>query len=530
MISMFSPWLALVYTAVVCAAYIISLCAYRVFFHPLAKYPGPLSYKLSGWPLVWQAYKGDRHIWHLLDHEKYGPIVRIAPNTLSFNTTSAVHAIYGTRAANVKKGEWYKTFDIAAGTYSSFTETDREKHAIKRRWMTPAFSTDSIKTNEPLLIDIIERFCESLQPKKDEWGEKWNAHQVGVYLGFDLMGALVFGSDFKSVQEEHNRDLADSVLPAQKLLYWLSYLPVASLVRPLLRSQLLEMIGGKPVRDNNRLIDYGKAQVQARRGNEGNQKDFSNGKDFLSKLAYNGDKKTGWQPTLLDLDTESLNMIIAGADPFSEVFTGTLFYLVHNADCLKKVTDEIRSTFASPSEIVSGTNLTSCTYLHACLEESLRRIAPVPSHVPRIVLPGGATIDGCFLPPGTVVGVPQYALHHNAAYFACPFTFSPERFLVSPDNPRSAIDEMRRGFEPFGLGVRGCIGKNLAYVQLKLSLAHLLWRFEVRETVDEAERGLGCGRPGLGIGRERADEYQLWDALGAVRDGPVVEVRSAGNV
>ncbi|KAF2439979.1 benzoate 4-monooxygenase cytochrome P450 [Karstenula rhodostoma CBS 690.94] len=524
-VSAFSPWEALTYAAVALTGYIISLCAYRVFFHPLAKYPGPLSYKLSGWPLVWQAYKGDRHIWHLLDHDKYGPVVRIAPNTLSFNTTSAVHAIYGTRTANVKKGEWYKTFDIAAGTYSSFTETDREKHAIKRRWMAPAFSTESVKANEPLLINIIERFCESLKPEGDGWGAKWNAHQMGVYLGFDLMGALVFGSDFKSVQEEGNRDLADCVLPAQKLLYWLSYLPVASLVRPFLRSQLLEIVGGKPVRDNNRLIDYGKAQVQARRSNEDNEKGFNDAIDFLSKLAYNGDKKTGWQPSSLDLDTESLNMIIAGADPFSQVFTGTLFYLVHNADCLKKVTSEIRSTFASPSEIVSGPKMNSCTYLHACIEESLRRLAPVPSHVPRVVLPGGTTVDGTYLPPGTVVGVPQYALHHNPAYFAAPFAFSPERWLPSSSNPQSAIDEMRRAFEPFGLGVRGCIGKNHAYAQLKLSLAHFLWRFEIREC--EGEKGVGCGRPGLGTGRERVDEYQLWDALGAVRDGPVVEVKWA---
>lgn len=120
----------------------------------------------------------------------------------------------------MKKGEWYKTFDVAAGTYSSFTETDREKHAIKRRWMTPAFATESLKANESRVVAIIERFCESLKPEGDGWGKKWNAHQLSVYLGFDIMGALVFGSDFKSVQEEENRDLADSVLPAQKLLYW----------------------------------------------------------------------------------------------------------------------------------------------------------------------------------------------------------------------------------------------------------------------------------------------------------------------
>jgi cytochrome P450 len=117
---------------------------------------------------------------------------------------------------------------------------------------------------------------------------------------------------------------------------------VASLVRPFLRSRLLEVIGGKPVRDNNRLIDYGKAQVQARRGNEGAEKGSHDAKDFLSKLAYHDDKKTGWRPATLDLDTESLNMIIAGADPYSEVFTGVLFYLVHNPDCLAKATAEIR--------------------------------------------------------------------------------------------------------------------------------------------------------------------------------------------
>lgn len=149
-----------------------------------------------------------------------GPIVRIAPNTLSFNSASALSTVYGPRNANAKKGEWYRTFDIAAGTYSSFTETDREKHAIKRRWMSPAFSVDSMKANEPLIIDIVERFCETLKPTNSGWGTKWNMSEMCTYLGFDIMGALVFGCDFKTVQEKENRPLANSVLPASMLMYW----------------------------------------------------------------------------------------------------------------------------------------------------------------------------------------------------------------------------------------------------------------------------------------------------------------------
>ena len=119
-------------------------------------------------------------------------------------------------------------------------------------------------------------------------------------------------------------------------------------MRPFLRSQLFEILGGKPVRDNNRLIDYGKAQVQARRANDAHEKGFPDANDFLSRLAYNTDRKTGWHPSALDLDTESLNMIIAGADPFAQVFTGTLFYLVHNPECLEKVTAEIRYARTMP--------------------------------------------------------------------------------------------------------------------------------------------------------------------------------------
>jgi cytochrome P450 len=114
-------------------------------------------------------------------------------------------------------------------------------------------------------------------------------------------------------------------------------------VRPLLRSRFFEVMGGKPVVDNNRLIDYANAQVNARNKDEGNEKGTHTGRiDFLSHLIDAQDKKTGWKPTPAYLDTEALNMINAGADPYSSVLAGLLFYLVHNKDVLQKVTKEIR--------------------------------------------------------------------------------------------------------------------------------------------------------------------------------------------
>jgi cytochrome P450 len=268
-----------------------------------------------------------------------GPLVRIAPNTLSFNTETALSTIYGPRSANVEKGEWYKTFDIAAGSYSSFTETDRDMHAVRRRWLSPVFSTESLSENEPRVIEVIERFCKTLRPTTSGWGEKWSASELSTYLGFDIMGALVFGCDFRTVQEEENRPLARSVLPATRLMYYISYLPLAILVRPLLRTSFFEKLVGSAMKDNNSLIDYAYSQAQARIQQSSNVEKRI---DFLSHLVTAEDKKTGLRPTLADLGTEGLNVINAGADPYSGVLAGAFFYLVHNMEALQKATKEVR--------------------------------------------------------------------------------------------------------------------------------------------------------------------------------------------
>lgn len=163
--------------------------------------------------------------------------------------------------------------------------------------------------------------------------------------------------------------------------------------------------------------------------------------------------------------------------------------------------------------------------MYACIEETLRRAAPVPSHLPRVVLPGGMNIDGYHLPEGTVVGVSSYSIHHNSTHFPDPWSFQPERWVESTSVSQESINHARRAFWPFGLGTRQCIGKNLAYLQLKLSLAHVLHRYDLRLAPDDP--GRGGGGPCMEEGRQKEDEFQLWDAFGYGRDGPVVQFKKA---
>jgi hypothetical protein len=61
---------------------------------PLRRFPGPLLAKLSPAYLFVIELAGQRAFWVHSQHQHYGPVVRIAPNELSFATVDAAKDIY----------------------------------------------------------------------------------------------------------------------------------------------------------------------------------------------------------------------------------------------------------------------------------------------------------------------------------------------------------------------------------------------------------------------------------------------------
>ena len=67
-----------------------------------------------------------------------------------------------------------------------------------------------------------------------------------------------------------------------------------------------------------------------------------------------------------------------GSDTSATTLSGLFFYLVHNPDVHRKLEKEVRSTFADADDIISGPLLSSCVYLHACINETLRMSPSTP--------------------------------------------------------------------------------------------------------------------------------------------------------
>lgn len=148
---------------------------------------------------------------------------------------------------------------------------------------------------------------------------------------------------------------------------------------------------------------------------------------------------------------------------------------------------------------------------------------PKASSLPREILEGGLTIDGIFIPKGINVGTPLYVLHHDPEVFPEPWSFQPERWFASPSrgNTIEMVAAVKATCTPFLIGPMNCIGKNMAYIALKLALAHLLFSNDVRMSGAPT----GGGNENEEEGRRRSGEYQMRDWILGFRDGPMVEVK-----
>lgn len=73
------------------------LAAYNVYLHPLRRYPGPKLAAASQLLDVYHVLRGDNCKWTAELHGKYGTVVRVGPNELSYISPSANQTIFGGR-------------------------------------------------------------------------------------------------------------------------------------------------------------------------------------------------------------------------------------------------------------------------------------------------------------------------------------------------------------------------------------------------------------------------------------------------
>jgi cytochrome P450 len=252
-------------------------------------------------------------------------------------------------------------------------------------------------------------------------------------------------------------------------------------------------------------------------------------RDFFHYLFDTKDPLTGAPGyDLNELFGECEILTIAGSDTTAITMAAATFYLAHNPRIQEKLAREIATTFASSAEIAGGPKLQhTCKYLRAFIYETLRMAPPVPADLPRQVRAGGTTVENHLFPPGTLLSTSLYCLNYNSEIYPSPFVFKPERWLSESEDPEGSSESevalAESGHCAFSTGSRGCVGKNMAWLEMQIVIAKLVYALEIRP--DASGDCTGAGSPAFVEGRREKGQFQLYDAFVAMRDGPLVQFR-----
>ncbi|EXJ68907.1 uncharacterized protein A1O5_07839 [Cladophialophora psammophila CBS 110553] len=505
--------------------YLVYISIYRLFFHPLANYPGPLLAKLTTWYSAYHNYVNDVHIDILRCHAVYGDFVRYGPDRLVINSANGFHDIYG-HAKNIAKSKAYWALLGREEKWSVLTAWDKKVHGRKRRVIAQGFTEAAVRGYEPVIKENITILCKRLLASdgrdaapeaSSAWSLPLDMSKFANYLSFDIMTDVIFSVKRHLIENPDYRWITSCIESM------MNRIGVVSMV-PWTRWWGLGLhwaIKPDGVRAYLRFHDEAEYFAKARM----KQQLPEGRKDVYQNLLNAKDAQTGEGLPLPELLAETGLLIVAGSDTTSSALAGIFFYLSHNPSVYAKLAHEVRTTFPSVSSITHGPELRSCVYLHAVVDECLRMCPPVSAAPWRVVLEGGQRIDGHDIPEGTEVGTGLYSLMHNPAYFAEPFKFNPDRWIETEPNPAANIEIQRRAFVPFLSGARMCAAKNLAMAELLITTAQVLHTMDFK-VADGPEGKVGQGTVGMGVGRERPEEFQLYSHFVTVaKHGPILQFR-----
>ncbi|KAJ7038031.1 cytochrome P450 monooxygenase [Mycena alexandri] len=490
------------------AVVLVHLAIYLVDPYGIRKYPGPFLAKFSDAWLGWISQQGHRsEVIHEM-HLKYGPFVRISPSEVSVAEPDALGIVYA-HGNGALKSTFYDAFvSIQRGLFNT---RDRRAHSRKRKMVSHVFSQKNVLEFEPhirlyvgMLLGQWDRLYDAAS--KGLSGDDGDSGWVGRggrlwldclpwvnYLAFDIIGDLAFGAPFGMI--EAARDVAPVPaagtdvpfsgkeeeimhIPAVAVLngrgeYSMSMGVLPAWVRPIMRRVPWYSRG---LQDVKHLAGIAIVAVAKRLGQPTDRV------DLLSKLQA-GQDDNGNPMGRAELTAEALTLLIAGSDTTSNSTCAIIYYLASNPKVQDKLQAELDEQLGTEDELVAtGEQVKRLPYLDACIDEALRLHSTSALGLPRIVPEGGLVIAGHAFPAGTVLSVPSFTIHRDPAVWGADVeAFRPERWFEEDKK-----EAMQRTFNPFSVGPRACVGRNLASLELQIIVASILRRFHfVLEKPDE---------------------------------------------
>ncbi|PQE21331.1 benzoate 4-monooxygenase cytochrome P450 protein [Rutstroemia sp. NJR-2017a WRK4] len=460
---------------------IISYVLWKYFNSPLKKVPGPFLAKFSDlWRLI-DVYEGRAELTHCMLHEKYGPAVRIGPNTVSLSEPELIPKIYSSRSEFLKS-DFYTVNDSKAGKATIKTVFGVQSNEVHAQMLRPIQKFYNIK----YILDLEERYniaIEEFFKKIDArlWilapSAKWQTGYC-TFHGIRSMGFVAAGTDHTEFLRNSEKSLDYFAIVGQipALDHWLGKNPVVPI-------GLITF---------DKAAEYSAEQVINRQ------------KSTLDRPAGSRDMLDSFlevkkaSPEMMNDNAVIgiiLTNVLAGADTTAISLRSVVYYTLKNPRVHRKLQRELEYIPRAASGTIKYTDAIKLPYLDAVIKEANRVHTGVGLLLERIVPEGGLTLsDGTFFPARTIVGINPWVSHRNKRVYGEDVgSFRPERWLRYEDEGETEaefearLSAMKKADLTFGAGKRVCLGKNISILALYKLTAALFSKYEMSLVHPEKE-------------------------------------------
>ncbi|KAL8919920.1 MAG: hypothetical protein Q9172_004738 [Xanthocarpia lactea] len=358
-----------------------------------------------------------------------GDVVRISPDELSFISPSAWKDLYGSRQGGINP--FSKDLVVYAGVSNIITANDAD-HSRMRRLLSHAFSDKALREQEPIIQVYVNNLMAGLRKVCKEHGGRADLAEWFNWTTFDVIGDLAFGEPFDCLKETTYHPWVAMLMNILKHTVMLS----VTLRFPPMHKLASQVIPKKVIQDHMDHRKMSREKVNRR------LEMTTDRPDFMSYILRHNGTKGGMSSE--EIHVNASTFIAAGSETTATLLAGAMWSLLRNPTHMDRLQGEIRSRFSTAHNIKLQ-HLDDLDFLHAVILESFRMYPPAVGGQPRVAPPTGDFVSGYWVPPKD----PQYA------------------------------DDNLDVLQPYSVGARNCIGKNLANAEITLVLTRLLWEFDI---------------------------------------------------
>jgi cytochrome P450 len=375
----------------------VAKVVYNIISHPLRKYPGSILAASTSIPLLYARLTGNIVKWTHAQHQRYGEVVRVSPNELSFIDPDAWKDIYGHRTAgkpNFQKELKFYGPDLFAGEEGAagIVRADDNGHGRQRRLVSHAFSDKALKEQEPLF----KRYVDLLVQKVSAIVEKDPTAKINLvdwynFTTFDIMADLTFGEPLHLLDKSKYLPWVRAVFGSIKMITYEQVFRTMPFVKSILNKTIL-----KSILEKRKLhMSYSIDRVNKRLAVKTDRPDI-----WTYVLRYS-DSDNAAQKGLSgpEMHSNAETFMLAGTETTATQLSGVTYQLLKKPEAMARLVVEVREAFPTKEDITMVA-LARLEFLNACLEEGLRIYPPVPVGLPRITPTQGAVVCGKEVPGG----------------------------------------------------------------------------------------------------------------------------------